>query len=287
MFETGRVQSGYGEGIYVGSDKDQHLGTSGSGNKYNRNCDYNTIENCILGPNITAEAIDVKEGTRNTIIRYNTFYAEGISGDNSADSFIDLKGMYGIVHDNVFHTANAPKLETIIDISERTENGDTPEEGKTGYRDAIFNNTFNLGTRTEIATAKKASGKPEGLHIWNNVRIPDSPPYPISDGTEKRVTVACPDSWGIIDCDSGSLGVGTNSRIATVILYPNPTNALLKIMGLKEESIVISIYNLQGQKLFAKDQVIPQIGIDVSQLISGTYLLKIEGRTEGILFQKL
>ena len=59
---------------------------------------YNTvIRNCIIGPNVRAEGIDIKEGTLNTLVEKNKFDATGISAQNYADSFIDLKGARVII----------------------------------------------------------------------------------------------------------------------------------------------------------------------------------------------
>ncbi|MET1074012.1 MAG: hemagglutinin protein, partial [Umezawaea sp.] len=53
-----------------------------------------------IGPNIAAEPIDVKEGTYDGVIRGNTFDGQGISGENSADSWIDVKGIGYLIEDN-------------------------------------------------------------------------------------------------------------------------------------------------------------------------------------------
>jgi endoglucanase len=288
VFDTGKVQKEYGEGIYVGSDGSQH------NDPYIRDCDYNKIQNCILGPNVSAEHIDVKEGTRNTVITECTFFAEGISGANSADSFIDLKGMYGIVFKNTFNTDKAPKLNTMVDFSERVEKtyGGTPEKAKTGYRNAIFDNTINLGSRAgQIATAKKASGDPLETHIWNNKRNPASADYPENDGTEKRVIKSCPPKgWGIINCSNGTLGTEEYNELAFISIFPNPAQDFLNIEGLSsEESFSVSIYNLQGQKII-NTTFNTNRSINISEISKGIYVLKINGSNSFSttkLFQKL
>jgi hypothetical protein len=87
----------YGEGIYIGSAKSNWATyTNGAADK----CDSNTIIYNIIGPGITAECIDVKEGTTAGVIRGNYFDATGITGANSADSWIDVKGNYTLVENN-------------------------------------------------------------------------------------------------------------------------------------------------------------------------------------------
>lgn len=84
IHDTGLKTPAYGEGIYVGSSK--------NATNYDFSCDYNRIRNCTIGPNVTAEHVDVKEYTTGTIIENCTFDGKGMSGENYADSFVDLKG---------------------------------------------------------------------------------------------------------------------------------------------------------------------------------------------------
>ena len=53
-----------------------------------------------FGPNITAEAIDIKEGTCNGTIIGNIFNGTGMSGQNFADSWIDVKGYNYVIENN-------------------------------------------------------------------------------------------------------------------------------------------------------------------------------------------
>ena len=73
VHDTGLIKPGFGEGIYIGSDKSQW-------NKYDRDVSDTTVRLCTIGPNVRAEAFDIKEGTSETIIEYNTVDATGITG---------------------------------------------------------------------------------------------------------------------------------------------------------------------------------------------------------------
>lgn len=79
----------YGEGIYIGSAKSNWATYT---NGMPDNCDSNRVLNNKIGPAITAECIDVKEGTTGGLISGNSFDATGITGANSGDSWIDVKG---------------------------------------------------------------------------------------------------------------------------------------------------------------------------------------------------
>lgn len=96
--DVGLKTPDYGEGIYIGSAK-SNWATYTNGNP--DLCDSNKILNNKIGPNITAECIDVKEGTTAGIIRGNTFDATGITGANSGDSWIDVKGNNYLIENNM------------------------------------------------------------------------------------------------------------------------------------------------------------------------------------------
>lgn len=199
VYNVGRNKPGIGEGLYVGSDKNQHFDPDASDEEnegtYNRDCHNNTIEYCTVGPNVTAEGVDVKEGTTNTIIRNCKFFAEGITGENSADAFIDLKGTYAFVYNNEFFLDGSTIIASCIDFLDRGTGYNT------GYRNAIFDNTFNLGTRgDEIPTARKKQGDPSEIHVWNNTRVPNTIDFPNSDGSLASIIQSCP-SWNILPCD--------------------------------------------------------------------------------------
>lgn len=94
---TGLKRAGYGEGIYIGSANNNWEDYS---NGKPDKCDNNKILNNKIGPGITAECIDIKEGTTGGLIYGNEFNAEGISGENSADSWMDIKGNNYVIENN-------------------------------------------------------------------------------------------------------------------------------------------------------------------------------------------
>jgi hypothetical protein len=94
---TGLKTPDYGEGIYIGSTKNNWAAYS---NGLPDRCDSNMVSENKIGPAVTAECIDIKEGTTGGIIRGNYFDATGITGANSADSWIDVKGNYYLIESN-------------------------------------------------------------------------------------------------------------------------------------------------------------------------------------------
>jgi hypothetical protein len=77
----------YGEGVRVGG-----LAPDRS--------DRNQARNNTIGPNVTAEHVDVHEGTRDGVISGNSFDGHGISGANYADSLVDIKGDGYVIEGN-------------------------------------------------------------------------------------------------------------------------------------------------------------------------------------------
>jgi hypothetical protein len=88
--KTGTAQPEFGEGIYLGSANSNWkcYGNTGGVDASNNV----QVLNNHVGPNVAAEHVDVKEGTTGGIIRGNTWNGQGIAGQNSADSWLDVKG---------------------------------------------------------------------------------------------------------------------------------------------------------------------------------------------------
>ncbi|NJC25962.1 cellulase family glycosylhydrolase [Neolewinella antarctica] len=198
---TGRNKPGVGEGFYVGSDKSQQLETKGPKSKYLRACNNNVIEFCTSGPNVTAEGVDIKEGTLNTIVRNSTFIAKGIAGKdaNSADAFIDAKGSEVFIYNNRFLADGEPNISSGVDFQDRGT------DFNTGTKIAIYNNTFVLGSQSgKVSVARKKGGDPSAVHIWENKGVAEADKFP-SDGTLNFVTRSCPNaSWNTVIPCSGT-----------------------------------------------------------------------------------
>ncbi len=99
VWDTGTVTPDFGEGIYIGSAKSNWKKYTGSESTPDRS-DRNEILDNVLGPNIRAEHIDIKEGTQGGLIQGNTFNGKGISGAHFADSWVDVKGNDYLIADN-------------------------------------------------------------------------------------------------------------------------------------------------------------------------------------------
>ncbi|OQP60616.1 coagulation factor 5/8 type domain-containing protein [Niastella vici] len=106
---TGLKTPGYGEGVYMGSAKN-NWGTYTGGNP--DKSDSNQVLNNHIGPNVAAECIDVKEGTTGGLVSGNYFDASGITGANSADSWLDVKGNYYNIDGN---TGYNPSGSVLVD----------------------------------------------------------------------------------------------------------------------------------------------------------------------------
>jgi parallel beta-helix repeat protein len=92
VHDTGTKQPGFGEGVYLGSAVSNWPKFGENGGTGPDRSDRNVVENNEIGPNVAAELIDIKEGTIDGLISGNTFDGDGMTGENSADSWIDAKG---------------------------------------------------------------------------------------------------------------------------------------------------------------------------------------------------
>ncbi|WP_328462827.1 right-handed parallel beta-helix repeat-containing protein [Streptomyces sp. NBC_00448] len=81
IYNTGLQRPGYGEGVYVGT-----------ANTLDDKSDRVQILDNVIGPNVGAENIDLKEGTTGGVVSGNTFDGSGLSMTNYDDSWVDVKG---------------------------------------------------------------------------------------------------------------------------------------------------------------------------------------------------
>lgn len=106
IYNTGLTTPDFGEGVYIGSAK-SNWGTYSGGLADASN--YNSVISNLIGANVRAEGLDIKEGTMGGFVLNNIFDGSGISGANFADSVIDVKGSGYTINNNIVqnlaHTA--------------------------------------------------------------------------------------------------------------------------------------------------------------------------------------
>lgn len=130
---TGLLRPGYGEGIYIGSAHDSWDEVTGG--EPDRS-DNTIVLNCVLGPDIGAELIDIKEGTSGGVVRGNTLDGTGVSGENFADSLFDIKGNGYLIEDNRAIKPGPNQLVDGFQIHRKL--------GEWGMRNVVRNNAFDL-----------------------------------------------------------------------------------------------------------------------------------------------
>lgn len=110
VINTGRINPGYGEAVYIGSSEN----TSGYGHK----CDYNIITGCVLGPGVTAEMADIKEFTTGSIVENCRLYGDDLSGQTSANAFIKVKGNDTVIRNNSAYQNENAILRNAFEVHE-------------------------------------------------------------------------------------------------------------------------------------------------------------------------
>lgn len=164
---TGLVQPGYGEGVYLGS-AGSNWGCHGNSGGVDRS-DRVVVENNRIGPYVAAEAIDVKEGTFAGIIRGNTFDGRGLTGQNSADSWVDVKGVDYLIEGNK-GTFSAPG--TFANGYE-THNPATTPSFPNGCGTVWRDNTSDLGGvgayAIKVTSTSQCSARPNVVYASNTV----------------------------------------------------------------------------------------------------------------------
>ncbi|MGI5498828.1 right-handed parallel beta-helix repeat-containing protein [Lentzea sp. CA-135723] len=162
--DTGLVQTGYGEGVYIGSAESnwECHGNSGGIDKSDRV----QVLNNTIGPNVTAEHIDIKEGTQNGVIRGNTFNGQGIAGQHSADSWVDVKGSGYLLENNTGTFRKPGTLANGYETHQITGN-------LSGCGNTWKNNRSDVGNSGEyaikITTLSQCTSKPNVVYASNTV----------------------------------------------------------------------------------------------------------------------
>ena len=155
IYKTGTGSPGYGEGVYIGSDKNKW-------STYAKECDYNVIRGCTIGPDVAAEHFDIKEGTTGTIIEQNIMHGAGMTGENYADSFIDAKGNETIIRENKCYREGNEIIVAAFQTHQQVE--------EWGLNNSFIYNELELDDETIVAiqAAQKAPA-----NSYGNVCIPE------------------------------------------------------------------------------------------------------------------
>ncbi len=95
IHDTGRRNTKFGEGIYVGSAQSNWSSVSGGVPDESH---YNVIENNTIY-RTTAESVDIKEGTQGGVLRGNHFDG-ALLVTSGADSWVDVKGRDWLIENN-------------------------------------------------------------------------------------------------------------------------------------------------------------------------------------------
>ncbi|KAA3614654.1 MAG: T9SS C-terminal target domain-containing protein [Calditrichaeota bacterium] len=156
--ETGLYTPDFGEGVYFGSDV-------GKWDDFVKESDYNIVEYSMIGPNVRAESVDIKEGSTGNVVRNCVFYGEGITGANYSDSFIDAKGNYSIIRDNIAYRSNNPIITDAFQVHQRAIGW--------GLDNAFIGNEVYL----DDANAYIVDVSSGSAYVGNNTRHPEGNMY--------------------------------------------------------------------------------------------------------------
>lgn len=307
IHNTGRTtsKSDFGEGVYIGSDRSVHNAEyNAEGNEdycakwkrdqgrcgqfYNPNVSHITVKNSTIGPNITAEHFDVREGSCQIFIENNRMDGEGQILKDFQDSFIDLKGSFCYVRNNTFFQNGQNSLTKGVQVIDRDDKVGLLLESAT--ENVISDNEFIMNdTDTPILTFFDKRGVKN--YAYNNTRTPSGTifksgsdfqkgqepqnrnPNCAEDDLNSQFSELTPKPAAEPVLSIGE--VTKNSK--QFIISPNPTSDFITIQGL-ENIKEVTVYNMIGQEMnveYLKDAS----KVIVSNLASGSYILLLKTDT--------
>ncbi len=109
---TGRTNTFFGEGIYLGT-ANSNWGSTTNGNPDRSN--HNDVINNDIGPRVTAEGIDIKEGTTGGLIEGNRYSSTGAT-NTEISSWMGVKGNNAVIRNNVALYVENSGLEPEIKV---------------------------------------------------------------------------------------------------------------------------------------------------------------------------
>lgn len=228
----------FGEGIYIGSAvSNWPIYTN---NEPDRS-DNNRIVGNLLGPSLTAEGIDIKEGTTGGEIRNNSFLTDH---NLTVDSWIDIKGNDYEVSHNLGTYEKGSKFRIAVDILQVVDNW--------GNNNSISDNRAfpveELPPTPFFATERVENGTMESTYLILVARLM---PYTLSE-----LAAYFPDSFqltntgtlllreGIFVGQNASLQITTDDAVRVQMLSSSAHH--VSIVGYLSQ---ITISGLPGQKL--------------------------------------
>lgn len=220
IHDTGMSNASYGEGVYLGS-ANSNWGTYTGGQPDTSN--YNRVLNNTIGPNVTAEAVDVKEGTTGGELSGNSFDSAGLSGANSADSWVDVKGNDYLISNNTGVHALLDGFQTHIQLSgwgdRNVFRGNHADVQSTGYGFKI-QTTGSQGTASgnivydDNVVTNAAAGVANIPLTGSGAATPTRTPTPIVGASPTRTATI------------GASNTPTPTRTPTQIVGASPTRSV-------------------------------------------------------------
>jgi len=248
---TGQVSAGYGEAIYIGSAV-SNWPTYTKGNPDTSN--YNSVTNNAFGDHVSCENIDIKEGTTGGHIAFNTFNGTGLSGVNSADSWIDVKGNYYLVECNTGANTIADGFQTHILV--------------TGWGDynRFSNNSLNVNDAGYGILITTSSSKGTAV---NNIVCSSNTVSGTNNGLSNVATQTCTTS----SCITTGIKSISSEKAFSFKLYPNPCSENIQIeIAEKYIHTTYSISDVLGKIISTGKLDTLVTGIQTANLPAGIYV---------------
>lgn len=191
IHDTGKYTIKYGEGVYIGSD-------NGKWGTFIKECDYNLIAFNRIGPEVTAEHIDLKEGSSFNVIEHNIFDGAGIRDEtNGGLSFMDVKGNDNIIRENCGFQNDNSLLLNAFEVHVKVSGW--------GENNAFMNNHIEFSAGNTSSYVVQNPSAVTSTTAGCNVRIPVGNMVNSSVGSASCSTANTP-----TDCSLSGGGGGSN-----------------------------------------------------------------------------
>jgi hypothetical protein len=135
-----------GEAMVIGSD-DSEWQSAPTPGPYLSSNDGNYISNSFFGPSVSTELLDIKEGSTNTVIQFNSFFTEDVGVAAEASAAVVVKGNETELRYNEF--ADEPIVDHAVAVRNPSESWHTETWGASNI---VHNNRFESSAINSVST---------------------------------------------------------------------------------------------------------------------------------------
>lgn len=234
------------EAVVIGSDSSEWVTAPGGAGSYEHANLNNVIRSNVFRSGVIAEAIEVNEGSENTLIEYNEINAGGLVADSGANSLILIQGNDTTIRFNSFYVNSDDNLEGLVSVQ--------PASGGWHDSDWGMNTRFNdnIAMYSGANFPAVLAGDGNSVFVVNNTRDDDLDM--LYSGALVNTTDIDSPVFQIrtADIDDQCLGLETTDGVEYVKILACSDSAKQQWKLLRDDEGFVRIQNVGSSELYVR-----------------------------------